>query len=334
MANIKDVAKVAGVSIATVSRVINQGDKVNAQTRDRVTRAMQQLGYRPNANARALVTQKSATLGVVIPELTDPFFAALASGVDNVAKENNLQLLLSTGMGSEESELSALNVLLDRNCDAIVMHSKHISSKKLQDLMALHSGLILIDRLVPETIERCVWLDNIEGGRIAARHFLALGHNRFACISSEYEIEDPRLRLHGFKECLAEQGVNNAAIPVSFGAPNQQGGEIAAQQLLTEGHRFSALFVYNDAMASGAISTLEDNGYRVPEDISVIGFDDVILASYTRPKLTTMHYPIHTMAKQAAQMALQRVSSDATDASTTKGKYLPRLVKRASCARR
>lgn len=336
MATIKDVAKQAGVSIATVSRVINLGEKVNEQTRAKVTAAMQELGYRPNANARALVTQKTATIGVVIPELTDPFFASLASGVDEVAKEKQLQLLLSTGTGSEESELQALNVLIDRNCDAIVIHSKHISSDKLVALAKQHPGLVLIDRCVEAIQERCIWLDNLEGGKIAARHLLALGHKQFACISSEYDIEDPRLRLQGFQQCLIENDIDSDNTPVTFAPPNQQGGEIAAQKLLTDGHQFTALFVYNDAMASGAISTLEDNGFRVPEDISVIGFDDVILASYTRPKLTTMHYPVNAMAKQAALLALKLTEKKAVSSKQKQesGKHLPRLVSRASCVRR
>ncbi|TKB43024.1 LacI family DNA-binding transcriptional regulator [Thalassotalea mangrovi] len=332
MATIKDVAKVAGVSIATVSRVINQGEKVNQKTRDKVRTVMQQLGYRPNANAQALVTQKSKTLGVVIPELTDPFFALLASGVEAIAKEMGLQLLLSTGTGSAESELDALNILLDRRCEAIVMHSKHISDQKLQQLLGQNPGLVLIDRYIPEVQERCIWLDNIEGGRIAARHLLSLGHKCFACISSEYDIEDPQLRLQGFVETLNEQGISKGTVAVSMATPNQQGGQSATQELLATGQPFTALFAYNDAMASGAISTLEDNGIRVPEDVSIIGFDDVILASFTRPKLTTLKYPVEEMAAQAAQLALMHLDGEVTTMQTEM-KHLPSLIRRASCAR-
>ncbi|WOH36568.1 LacI family DNA-binding transcriptional regulator [Thalassotalea fonticola] len=330
MATIKDVARIAGVSVASVSRVINNGPKVSKKTIENVNKVMADLGYTPNANARALVTQKSTTVGVVIPDLTDPFFASLAHGVEQVARQQNMQLLLSTGLVTAESEQQAINLLIERRCDVMVIHSKKLSDDALIALTNKVSGLVLIDRYIEQVAHRCVWLDNLEGGKIAARHLLTLKHQTFACISSKYQIDDPSLRLQGFQSELNAAGFNLDQQLVEYGEPNLQGGEITTQKLLASGKKFSALFVYNDAMAIGAISTLEDNGYRVPTDISVIGFDDVLLSRYSRPKLTTLNYPIEEMAIQAANLALDLANKNDKNNNTKDFKYIPTLTKRES----
>lgn len=330
MATIKDVARVAGVSVASVSRVLNNGPKVSKATIEKVTKVMQALNYSPNANARALVTQKSTSLGVVIPDLVDPFFASLAQGVERVARQKNMQLLLSTGLVSAETERQAINLLIERRCDVMVVHSKKLSDQSLIDLANKVPGLVLIDRYIKEIAHRCVWLDNLEGGKIAARHLLALEHKDFACISSKYQIDDPLLRLKGFQDELKSTGVMIDDELIKFDEPTLQGGEIATQKLLASGKRFSALFVYNDAMAIGAISTLEDNGFKVPSDISVLGFDDVLLSRYSRPKLSTLNYPVEEMATQAANIGIELVSKQPTNINDKNCKHIPRLVKRES----
>lgn len=329
MSTIKDVARIAGVSIATVSRVVNNGPKVGSKTREKVALVMKELGYTPNANARALVTQKSTTIGVVVPELTDPFFASLASGVDKIARNNNMQLLLSTAQQTAESERAAINLLIERRCQAIVLHSKKLPDTELVALCEKVPGLILIDRMIESIKDKCVWLDNEEGGKIAARHLMSLGHKEVACISSKYQIEDPTLRLKGFSKEYRRAGIEINAENIEYGEPNQQGGEVATQRLLASGHKFSAIFVYNDAMAIGAISTLEDNGYKVPQAVSVIGFDDVLISRYSRPKLTTLHYPVEEMAQQAALLSLS--APIAHEKLNNSGyKYIPHIVKRES----
>ncbi len=330
MATIKDVARVAGVSVASVSRVLNNGPKVSKATIEKVTRVMQELNYSPNANARALVTQKSTTLGVVIPDLVDPFFASLAQGVEQVARQENMQLLLSTGLVTAETEMQAINLLIERRCDVMVVHSKKLSDQALIDLANKVPGLVLIDRYIEQIAKRCVWLDNLEGGKIAARHLLSLAHRDFACISSKYQIDDPLLRLKGFQDELKSSGVVIDAELIELGEPTLQGGEIATQKLLASGKSFSAVFVYNDAMAIGAISTLEDNGFKVPSDISVLGFDDVLLSRYSRPKLSTLNYPVEEMAMQAANIGIELVSKQSKNSNDKNCKHIPRLVKRES----
>ena len=336
MVTIKDVAREAGVSVATVSRVINNEPRVSQDTKSNVSAVMKRIGYRPNANARALVTKKSTTLGVVIPELQDPFFAALSHGADKVARNFGMQLLLSTGLRSAQSERDALELLLERRCDAIVMHSKNMPEEELTELCATVPGLIIIDRYIEAIADRCVWLDNYEGGRAAARHLLALGHKNIACISTKSILEDPVQRLEGFVEVLKKEA--NISIPehlIEYAESNQLGGELAAKQLLAKqalakGAPITAIFVFNDAMAIGVITSLIDSGLRVPEDISIVGFDDVLLARYSRPKLTTLRYPIEEMAEQAALLALKYRNNKEVDPTCCYYKYVPTFITRES----
>lgn len=332
MTTIKDVAQAAGVSVASVSRVLNNGPKVSQKTIDKVSQVMKELHYTPNANARALVTQKSSTIGVVVPDLLDPFFSSLAHGVEQVARQNKMQLLLSTSQVSADAEMQAIELLIERRCDVMVVHSKMLADQVLIDLADKVKGLVIIDRYIKEIASRCIWLDNVEGGKIAARHLLSLNHKSFACISSQHQIDDPHLRLDGFQKQLQSVNITLDKSLIEFGEPTLQGGEIAAQKLLASGKSFSAIFVYNDAMAIGAISTLSDNGFNVPTDISVLGFDDVLLASYSRPKLTTLNYPIEKMAKHAAAIALELSSQNiaTTPENCQHYKYIPNLVKRES----
>ena len=334
MTTVKDVARAAGVSVATVSRVINNDPKVKEKTRLKLQKVMKEMGYRINENARALVTRKNTTIGTIIPDLTDPFFALLASAVDKVARKNKMQQLLSTGEQTAASELQAIHLLMDRRCDVIVAHSKLLPSETLISLAKQIPGLVIIDRYIEEISERCIWLDNMEGGAIAGRHLLALNHTEFAVIASNYQIEDPQLRLDGFANEVIKAGYPINPELVEKAEPNQQGGESAVQKLLSKGIKFTALFVYNDAMAIGAISTLEDNGYKVPQDVSVIGFDDVLLSKYSRPKLTTLHYPIEKMATEAANLAIELSRNNSPVHNKTQQqkthKYVPLLVKRES----
>lgn len=329
MATIKDVAKACGVSVATVSRVMNDGPKVGEETRARVKQVMIEMGYRRNEYARALVTKNNATVGVVIPDITDPFFAQLAKGADTIARKRKMQLLLSTGEPTQQSEREAIELLLDRRCEIIIAHSKKLPDHELIALSEKVKGLVIINRHIEAISDRCVWLDNYMGGQVAADHLAKLGHTDIACVFSQYDIDDPKLRLSGFQLKYQNLYPQQAIPKVEYASPDHVGGQLATEALLRKGVRFSALFAYNDAMAIGAISALEEHGLRVPQDVSVIGFDDGLLASYTRPKLTTIHYPIAAMAEEAVALAIA-LSEEKGEITETTHHHQPYLVKRAS----
>ena len=329
MTTIKDIANAAGVSIATVSRVINDGPKVGSETRRRVRQVVQDLGYRPNAAARALVTKDNLSIGVVVPELSDPFYAALAHGIESVCKTRNLQFLLSSSAFSAEGEEQAIKMLVEHRCQAIVVHSQMLDAEALLKYRDIVPGLVLINRYIPDIAHQCVWLDNELGGRIMAQFMLSHGHRQFAAVMSNRGIDDPVARLKGIRDKLRDTKIDLADSAIEFAPPDQEGGEAAMQSLIAAGGEFSAVLCYNDAMAVGAISTLRDHGLDVPADVSVIGFDNLTLAKYCYPKLTTLSFPIEIMAAKAAELALQLLSSDSDDLDRTY-KFSPALIERDS----
>lgn len=332
MATIKDIAKAAGVSLATVSRVVNDGPKVGSETRKRVKQIMAEMGYRPNANARALVSQQSASLGVVLAELSDPFFATLAHGIQSVALEKDVQILMSCGSIEMETERKAIDTLLEHRCRAMVVHSKALPDEELIELSNQVPGFVLINRYIPEISHRCVWLDNVAGGQIMAEYILQQGHKDIAVISSKYHIDDPSHRLAGIKAAMHAKGIELPEQNIEYSVPDQQGGELAMQNLLAKGVQATAVLAYNDAMASGAMTTLLDHNIDIPNQISVIGYDDILLAKYCRPKLTTLKYPIEMMAIKAAELALQYASGK-KPVEGSAYKYTPTIIRRESVSR-
>jgi LacI family transcriptional regulator len=305
MVTINDVAKVAGVSIATVSRVIHNKGKVGDVCRSRVKKIIEELGYRPNSNASSLASRTSNTIGVVTPTVSMSFFGSLASGVEKGARENNLKLLMSNSLYETESELKAIESLRDNNCKAIILHSEYSDNKTLIKLASEIPGLVIINRYIPEIANRCVWLDNASGSEVATKHLIDTGHTNFAVVTSIYQNRDPICRVEGIKKTLENNGIKLLATNVEEGSSNMQGGEQAVKALLAKGCKFDALLAYNDLMAIGAIHALFDAGLRVPEDVSVIGFDDLSVGLACRPRLTTMHYPVAEMALYATNLAIK-----------------------------
>lgn len=328
MSTIKDVARLANVSVATVSRVMNNSPKASAASREAVRKAMSELGYTPNANARALVNRTCDTMGVVVGDVADPFFGTLVRGVSTVAVEQKLHLLMGNGFHRAEQEREAIELLIGKRCEALVVHSKALSDEALVEYAQQVPGMVFINREVAALPGRCIALNNRLGTTVATRHLLELGHRHIAFLCSDHAIEDAALRHQGWQEALREGGVSAHAEWVEWGAPSEEGGEQAMLNLLAKGLPLTAVVAYNDAMAAGALSVLADNGLRVPEEVSVVGFDDLVYARYLRPKLTTLRYPIELMAAQAARLALQLAAGDAPAEGSRL--YAPTLVNRQS----
>lgn len=328
MATIKDVAKEAGVSVATVSRVINNSPKASRASIEIVNSAMQKLGYRPNAAARALVSQSTQTLGVLVHDVSDPFFGTLVKAVDNIARKAGKHILVCNGYHDAQDERQSIELLINSRCDGLVIHSKALSDEELLAYANEVNSMVLINRFIPEIAERCVALDNYKGAWIATEHLIRQGHTQIAYISSTHHIEDTSQRLAGYKAALAAYNISSPESYVEYGEPEGEGGEQAMMRLLTKSIDFTAVVTYNDFMAAGALSVLDENEIPVPEKISVIGFDDVLIARYIHPRLTTVRYPIHMMAEQAATLALKLSQGEVL---TQKQRiYSPTLVQRNS----
>ncbi|KNC09950.1 transcriptional regulator [Klebsiella sp. RIT-PI-d] len=332
MITIRDVARQAGVSVATVSRVLNNSALVSPETRDTVMRAVSELGYRPNANAQALATQASDTIGVVVMDVSDAFFGALVKAVDMVAQQNQKYLLIGNSYHEAEKERNAIEVLIRQRCSALIVHSKALSDDELSDFMQHIPGMVLINRIVPGFAHRCVCLDNISGAHMATKMLINHGHQRIGYLGSSHSIEDDDMRKAGWLRALAEQDIVPPESWVGVGSPDLQGGEAAMVELLGRNSGLTAVFAYNDSMAAGALTALKDNGIVVPQNLSLIAFDDIPLARYTDPQLTTVRYPIASMAKLATELALLGAAGK-LDRNASHC-FMPTLVRRHSVAHR
>ncbi|ECE6699852.1 LacI family DNA-binding transcriptional regulator [Salmonella enterica subsp. houtenae] len=301
MATIKDVASLAGVSTATVSRVINQTAWVEPVTRERVEKAMRDLNYRRNAAAIALAKRSGDMLGL----LTGSFFARLARGVEDVSRKQQYRLMVCSGGHDEEMEKAGLDFLVNQGCEAIVVHASRLPDKELLRYAAHFPALVIVNRYIAGMANRCIWLENRSAAREATRYLLANGHRRIACVTSDLPIIDRQERLDGYRQALEEYGISpdpRWVISVPF---NEEGGERAAHQLINSGLPLTAAVTFNDVMAAGIMRILHQRGVRLPQQLSIVGFDDVVLARYLYPALTTMHYPVEQMARCAALLAIQ-----------------------------
>ncbi|QIZ52018.1 HTH-type transcriptional regulator GalS [Dickeya zeae] len=332
MITIRDVARQAGVSIATVSRVLNNNSAVTQQTRDLVLQTVEQLGYRPNANAQALASQVSDTIGVVVMDVSDPFFGAMVKAVDTVAQRLQKHVLINNSYHQEEKERHAIEVLIRQRCNALIVHAKALSDEELAGFMDQVPGMVLINRLLPNYAHRCVCLDNVSGAMMATRMLLQQGHQRVGYLRSSHPIEDVTERLTGWRQALQEHGIEPPDEWIASGEPDLQGGEAAMVELLGRNQQLTAVFTYNDGMAAGALMALKDNGIAVPERFSVVGFDDIPISRYTDPRLTTIRYPIVSMAKIATELALKGAAGLLDP--TARHCFMPTLVRRHSVAAR
>lgn len=331
MVTIKDVARVAGVSTATVSRVVHNGGQVGDACRARVKKVIEELGYRPNTNARALVSRSSDTIGVVTPRLSMTFFGCLAAGVENAARDNNLKLLMSNSQYETKTELEAIESLREHSCGAIILHSEYSDEKVLCRLADEIPGLVLINRFIPDLAHRCVWLDNVAGGKHLTEYLINKGHSKIAIATSVYQNNDPQSRVQGVKHALDDAGLKLDTKLIIESTANMRGGEETVEQLLAKGAKFTALVAYNDLMAVGAMNALQDAGLRVPEDVSVVGFDNLYVSRACRPHLTTMDYPVEEMANYAANLAIE-LSSKPNKPQHKTHLFMPTLVERNSVA--
>ncbi|MBW9432937.1 HTH-type transcriptional regulator GalR [Atlantibacter hermannii] len=330
MATIKDVARLAGVSVATVSRVINASPKASEASRAAVQSAMEQLNYHPNANARALAQQTTETVGLVVGDVSDPFFGAMVKAVEQVAYHTGNFLLIGNGYHNEQKERQAIEQLIRHRCAALVVHAKMLPDSELIPLLKQIPGMVLINRIVPGFEQRCIALDDRYGAWLATRHLIQQGHSRIGYICSTHAISDAEDRLQGYYVALKEHGLPINDRLVTFAEPDESGGEQAMTELLGRGKHFTAVACYNDSMAAGAMGVLNDNGIDVPNEISLIGFDDILISRYIRPRLTTVRYPIVTMATQAAELALA-LAQNQTPSEVTH-LFSPTLVRRHSVA--
>lgn len=334
MVTIKDVARLAGVSTTTVSHVINDTRHVSDELRTRVLAAMEELNYHPNVLARSLRRGETRTIGLVVPDNSNPFFAEVARIVEDVGFENGYSVILCNSDGSLEKEAAYISVLIAKQVDGVIFIAAGSKHEHLHELTAQGIPVVVADRDIPQTLADVVLVDNEKGGYGATRYLLSLGHRRIACIAGPSDLTPSADRVRGYRRAQEEAGISIEEGWIVPGDFRYQGGEAAAAKLLRLGEPPSAIFACNDVMAIGALRTLRNAGLQVPGDVSIIGFDDIPLASAVSPALTTVAQPIAELATLAAQCLISRIQNDREDEPRQRSVLETRLIVRDSCALR
>ncbi len=330
MATIYEVSELAGVSLATVSRVVNDSGRVSAKTRDKVLAAMAKLNYRPNSIAQSLASNRSNCVGVLVSEVYGPIFGAMLSGIEAELSAAGKFTIFATGHNDEEKEKEAIQFLLSRNCDALILHVEALSDDYLRQYKDSTLPFVIINRTVPGMEDNCISLDNEHGGYIASKMLLDLGHRELAYISGPLNFGDATARLAGHRRALTEFGVEFNQRLMVEGDYHEAGGSRGIYHLLEQGLPFSGLVCANDEMAVGALDALRAQGYSVPSDVSVVGFDNALFSRYLNPKLSTVNYPVDEMGRMAASWVLQHAYEK--DVGTIQHVFEPTLITRRSAA--
>lgn len=302
---IKDIARAAGVSHTTVSRALRDSEEISPETRARIRAIAESLGYRPNPVARALQGRRTQTIGVVVTRLSDPFHTEVVQGIERVAQAHGYGLLLSLSHEDPEKERAIVEMLAAKQVDGIIVAASRLGSRYLPLLEALRIPIVLINSHQTGPYVYSVATDNVHGGYLATRYLIGLGHRAIAYIGSRRGGRSNQDRYRGYRQALREAGLNPRPEWVVKGDGRVEGGEMAMRRLLEVRPRPTAVFCYNDLTAIGALKAALRAGLRVPEELSIIGFDGLEEGTYVIPALTTVAQPRQQLGRLAAEMLLE-----------------------------
>lgn len=307
---LRDVAREAGVSTMTVSRVINNKEHISAETRERVLSICSRLGYRPNHFARSLVTQKTGFFGIIVPDISNPFFGDLVRAAESVARSRGFSTLLGDTGGDINVEGNYIEAFRNRLCDAVVLVAPRIGDDLIRSINR-EVPLVLVDRQIDDLDVVTVALDNRRGAAGAVEHLLSLGHRRIGFIKGPENVPNAHLRYRGWHDALTAVGTDAGNELVFQGEFDRETGAAAFAAFSKLTDPVTAVFASNDLMAYGFVQAARASGLSVPENISVVGFDDIFLSELMYPPLTTVRYPIVEMGTAAIERLLDSV--DASD---------------------
>ena len=328
MATIYEVSKLAGVSLATVSRVMNDSGKVTPKTRKKVLAAIAELGYIPNSMAQSLASRRSNSVGILIPELHGPFFGVMLSSLEKELRDAGKRVIITAGHSDEFKERDCIEFLLGSSCDALILHVYSVSHDYLVELNKGPVPIIILNNHVPEMAENCIYLDNEHGGYLATKALLDHGHRDLAYISGPHWKADSFKRLAGHKRALQEYGLVIDEKLIVEGDFEEASGRVAMTKLLSLDIPFTGVVCANDEMAAGAMDTARKQQLNVPNDISIIGYDNVNFTHYLHPKLSSIGCRIREMGQMSARCVLKNAYGQ-TDLEI-QNSFKPRLVLRDS----
>jgi LacI family transcriptional regulator len=330
MPTLHDVARAAGVSIATVSATINQTAYVSPALQERVRNAIAAVGYHPDAIARSLRTRTTKTLGLIISDIANPFFTSVIRGIEDVTNARGYTLVLCNTDERLEKERAYVDLLRSRRVDGVIMAPVGGPDDYAGFDAVMAAPVVFIDRQVPARADAVV-TDNVQGARDVVRHLLGLGHRRVGVIAGLPKISTSLERLAGYERALEEVGLRPDPAIVKVGYSRLEGGYRAAHELLAQAARPTAIFATNNLMTLGLMRAIAEGGLRCPEDISVACFDDFEWAAVFHPRLTTVAQPTYEMGAKAAGLLLSRLGGE-TPGEPRRCVLAPTLVVRDSCA--
>ena len=330
MATIKDVAAMAGVSFTTVSHVVNNTRPVSADVRAKVERAISQLNYVPSAVARSLKARATATIGLVVPNSTNPYFAELSRGVEDGCAREGYCMFFCNSDDDPAKQRNYLRTLQEKRTDGLIVASAGDDAVLASSLTDTREPLVIVDRNIEGLSADLVQIDHERGAYLATKHLLELGHVRIGCITGPVATAVSAMRVHGFIRAMAERGIEIEPSAIVESDFSGEGGQQAAGRLF-DTVRPTAIFACNDMMGIGALRVAAERGIRVPHDCSIIGFDDIELSSYTYPALSTVGQSVRALGEAAAHMLIERISG-VVSGPTRRRVITPRLVLRESTA--
>jgi LacI family transcriptional regulator len=306
-ATIADVARRANVSTATVSRVLAGLGHARPETRDRILAAARDLDYRPSGIARSLKRRSTETLGLIVTDIENPYFPQLVRAVEDAARAMGYSILLCNADDDPDREARYLDLLVERRVDGLIIAASSLGGRHLDWLAASPLPVVLINTTAADVDLPSIHSDNRAGSSLAARHLLDLGHRRFGYLMPPQRNVDAPVRLAGVRDALTEAGLSADSLTVARGAPLVGGGEAAMLELLDRAPGVTAVLAYNDLMAIGAMRAVRRRGLSVPGDLSVVGFDDVAVAAYVEPPLTTLSQSTAEMGYWAVDHLARRL---------------------------
>lgn len=328
--SIKDIARLAGVSHSTVSRALRGSSLIPAATTERIQKIAKELGYRPSAIARSLVTRRSQTIGVVVTSIADPFNGDVVEGIEEVANQNGFSVILAASHAQPDRELMMVRSFHERRVDGILVASSRVGALYLPVLSELQTPIVLINNQHRSEFAHSISIDNVLGARQATEHLLTLGHKRIAYLGDELGLHSDQERFDGYRVAIqaADLSVDDALIVRGDG--KVEGASRAVQKLFSRKARPTSIFCYNDMSALGVLQYAAAARISVPDELSVVGFDDIFVAAYSAPALTTIRQPRREMGRRAMQILTALLAHGQSEKSIV----IPgELVVRASTAR-
>lgn len=304
---IADVARAAGVSPMTVSRVLNDRGGASAETSERIVAAANELNYRPNPFARGLRSDRSKTIGLLVPDITNPFFPEVIRGAEDAASAAGYNLLLSNVVESSKREEELIEALLLHRVDGIIVCSARLPDAALHKALEPHRAVVLINREAPNDVAGTITTDYEAGASLAIDHLVQRGRRKIGIIAGPRSSFGGKSRLVGFRATLAAHGLK--AQGIVYCDPTVTGGQSAATQLLAETPDIDALVCYNDLNAIGAMKACRAAGIAIPEQIALVGFDDIPIAELLSPTLTTLRVQKREMGEEAVRLLLSRIAT-------------------------